>query len=62
LRDGYACGWCELQGGQLLIIPHQSSSESVRGFTYPRDAEIVGRVVGYRTRCVDLKCQEAARR
>jgi transcriptional regulator with XRE-family HTH domain len=62
LRDGYACGWCELQGNQLLIIPHQSSSESVRGFTYPRDAEIVGRVVGYHTRCVDLKCEEAARR
>ena len=62
LRDGYACGWCELQGNQLLIIPHQSSSESVRGFTYPRDAEIVGRVVGYHTRCVDLKCEKAARR
>lgn len=57
LRDGYACGWCELQGNQLLIIPHQSSSASVRRFTYPRDAEIVGRVVGYHTRCVDLKCE-----
>lgn len=62
LRDGYACGWCELQGNQLLIIPHQSSAASVRGFTYPRDAEIVGRVVGYHTRCVDLKCEQAARR
>lgn len=61
LRDGYACGWCELQGNQLLIIPHQSSSEGVRGFTYPRDAEIVGRVVGYHTQCVDLKCEKAGR-
>ena len=62
LRDGYACGWCELQGNQLLIIPHQSSAVKVRGFIYPRDAEIVGRVVGYHTRCVDLTGEKAARR
>jgi transcriptional regulator with XRE-family HTH domain len=53
LRGAYACGWCELQGNQLLIIPHQSSRASVRRFTYPREAEIVGRVVGYSTNCVD---------
>jgi transcriptional regulator with XRE-family HTH domain len=54
LRGAYACGWCELQGNQLLIIPHQSSRASVRRFTYPREAEIVGRVVGYSTNCVDV--------
>ncbi len=53
LRSGYGCGWCELQGNQLLIIPHPSSPVGVRRFTYPREAEIVGRVVGYSTRCVD---------
>jgi transcriptional regulator with XRE-family HTH domain len=57
LRESYACGWCELQGNQLLIIPHNSSPASVRGFRYPREAEIVGRVIGYYTRCIDLKCQ-----
>ena len=61
LRDGYACGWCELQGNQLLIIPHNSSPASVRRFTYPREAEIVGRVIGYYTRCIDLKCQKSIR-
>jgi transcriptional regulator with XRE-family HTH domain len=63
LREGYACGWCELQGNQLLIIPHHSSPSTVRHFTYPREAEIVGRVVGYNTRCVDPEPQpiEAAR-
>jgi len=63
LRDGYACGWCELQGNQLLIIPHHSSPSTVRRLTYPREAEIVGRVVGYNTRCVDPEPQaiEAAR-
>lgn len=58
LRDAYACGWCELQGNQLLIIPHPSSSASVRRFIYPREAEIVGRVVGYRTPCVDPRPEE----
>ena len=53
LRDGYSCGWCELQGNQLLIIPHHSSRASVRHFTYLREAEIVGRVIGYSTHCVD---------
>ena len=63
LREGYACGWCELQGNQLLIIPHHSSPSTVRRFTFPREAEIVGRVVGYNTRCVDPDSQsiEAAR-
>jgi len=53
LRDGYACGWCELQGNQLLVIPHHSSPATIRRFNYPRDAEIVGRVVSYNTTCVD---------
>jgi transcriptional regulator with XRE-family HTH domain len=57
LRGAYACGWCELQGNQLLIIPHYSSRTSVRRFTYPREAEIVGRVVGYTTPCVDSEFQ-----
>lgn len=53
LRDAYACGWCQLQGNQLLIIPHHSSPATVRRFTYPREAEVVGRVVGYSTSCVE---------
>jgi transcriptional regulator with XRE-family HTH domain len=53
LRGAYACGWCELHSNQLLIIPHPSSPTSVRRFIYPREAEIVGRVVGYTTPCVD---------
>lgn len=55
LRDAHACGWCELQGNQLLIIPHQSSPAGIRRFTYPIEAKIVGRVVGYSTNCVDLE-------
>ena len=57
LRNAYACGWCELQSNQLLIIPHPSAPASVRRFIYPREAEIVGRVVGYSTYCVDVLAQ-----
>lgn len=45
LRGGYACSWCELQGGRLTLIPSPQSKATLRQFAYPRDAEIVGRVV-----------------
>jgi transcriptional regulator with XRE-family HTH domain len=57
LREAYACGWCELQGNQLLVIPHPSSPASVRAFKYLREAEIVGRIIGYTTPCVDSESQ-----
>ena len=30
LRDGYACSWCELQDGHLLLLPHPLSPRAVR--------------------------------
>jgi len=59
LRQAYTCGWCELQGNQLLVIPHPSSHESVRRFTYLREAEIVGRVISYSTPCIDRESQSS---
>jgi len=53
LRNGYTCSWCELQGNDLLIIPHHSSPGRIRRFTYIKEAEIVGRVIGFDTACVD---------
>jgi transcriptional regulator with XRE-family HTH domain len=53
LREGYAFGWCTMQSGKLVITPHPSSRTLQRHFDYPRDVDIVGRVVGYTTRCVD---------
>jgi transcriptional regulator with XRE-family HTH domain len=46
LRNGYACSWCELQGKNLFLIPHPLSGCGIRQFSYPNDAEIVGRVTG----------------
>jgi transcriptional regulator with XRE-family HTH domain len=62
LRQAYACGWCDLQSDQLLIIPHHSSPASVRRFTYPREAEVVGRVISYSTSCVDLESHAESRK
>jgi transcriptional regulator with XRE-family HTH domain len=46
LRDGYVCGWCEIDRGKLMLIPHAHSQREVRVFDYPSQAEIVGRVTG----------------
>lgn len=52
LRDGYVCSWCELQGSQLILIPHPLSSCGIRQFKYGSEAEIVGRVTGLAMRIV----------
>lgn len=53
LRHGYACSWCELQGNQLILVPHPLSPCGVRQFLYGTDAEIVGQVTGIAMRIAD---------
>jgi len=55
LRNGYVCSWCQVDGGQLSVIPHPHSHLDVRRFEYPSDAEIVGRVTGVAMRIVGEK-------
>ena len=52
LRAGYVCSWCQVDRGQLMIIPHPHSRQDVRRFDYPSQAEIVGRVTGVAMRIV----------
>jgi len=52
LRDSYVCSWCELQGGQLILVPHPLSGCGIRQFKYETEAEIVGRVTGLAMRIV----------
>jgi transcriptional regulator with XRE-family HTH domain len=52
LRDSYACGWCELKGSQLTLIPHPLSGMSLRQYAYPDEAEIVGQVTAVAMRLV----------
>jgi hypothetical protein len=44
LRDEYACSWCELKDGQLLLVPYPQMKNQVRQVRFPRDAGIIGRV------------------
>jgi len=46
LRGEYICSWCEMRDGHLSAVPHPNSKCEVRRFSYPREAEIVGRVIG----------------
>jgi len=52
LRSRYACSWCELQGKNLILLPHPLSGYPIRQYAYPNDAEIVGRVTGVAMRLV----------
>jgi transcriptional regulator with XRE-family HTH domain len=55
LRNGYACGWCEVQGNELALLPHPLSPCTTRRFIFPGEAEIVGRVTGIATRLAGAK-------
>jgi transcriptional regulator with XRE-family HTH domain len=46
-RDGYACGWCELDEDSewLTLIPHPLSPVPARRWKYRTEIENVGRVV-----------------
>jgi hypothetical protein len=46
-RDGYVCGWCELDEDSewLTLIPHPQSPVSVKRWRYRTEIENVGRVV-----------------
>lgn len=53
LRDGYACSWCELQEGHLLLLPHPLSPASVRRYDYGKEAEIIGQVTAVAMRLAE---------
>jgi hypothetical protein len=59
LRDGYACSWCELQGSQLLLVPHPLSPCNIRQYAFGNDAEIVGQVTAVAMRVVDTNDRSA---
>lgn len=44
-REGYLCGWCRVEGPEIMVIPHPISAAPVRTFRLSTDAEIIGQVV-----------------
>jgi transcriptional regulator with XRE-family HTH domain len=55
LRNGYVCSWCQLDQGQLIVVPHPRSGLDIRRFDFPTEAEIVGRVTGVTMRIANEK-------
>lgn len=45
-RGGYSCGWCNLNGNQLVIQPHPASLCSPTIYTYPDEIDLIGQVSG----------------
>jgi transcriptional regulator with XRE-family HTH domain len=45
-RQGYSCGWCHLNGDQLVLQPHPASLCSPEVYKYPKDIDLVGQVSG----------------
>lgn len=62
LRNGCVCSWCQVDRGQLIVIPHPHSHQDVRRFDCPSQAEIVGRVTAITMRIVGETVPEAGER
>jgi transcriptional regulator with XRE-family HTH domain len=45
-RGGFLCGWCTLEGEQLLVQPHPASEKRPSAFRYPDEIDVIGQVVG----------------
>lgn len=52
LPKGWTCGWFQLTGKSLSIVPHSLSPAPVRRFLFPEEVEVVGRVIGIATSLV----------
>ena len=52
-RKEFICAWCKLSNGHLITQPHSLSPATPRVFRHPREAEVIGRVVGIAMRLHD---------
>ena len=61
LRDGYACCWCHLTDGHLILQPHPQSPAKPMVLSYQNDVDVLGRVVGVAMQLVARRTRGAAR-
>jgi len=45
-RGGFSCGWCTVNGAQLILQPHPASMCLPEVYSYPDDVEVLGQVTG----------------
>jgi len=43
-REGYACGWCSLADGRIIVQPHPASQCDAESYAYPSEVEVIGQV------------------
>jgi transcriptional regulator with XRE-family HTH domain len=43
-REGYACGWCSVNHGNLIVQPHPASNCDAESYAYPNEIEVIGQV------------------
>lgn len=41
--EGHTCCWCQVDGRELILIPHPLSHQRIRRFKMPTEATVVGR-------------------
>ncbi len=44
-REGYACGWCTLRDGRLIVQPHPASHGDPESYSFPEEIEVIGQVM-----------------
>jgi hypothetical protein len=60
-REGYACAWCCVQNGHLILQPHPLSPCRPETFAHPQEAEVLGQVVGVAKQLTVGKAQAASK-
>lgn len=58
-REGYTCCWCTLQGDHIVLQPHSLSPVAPRMLRHPKDAEVIGQVVGIAVKLGEWKAVHA---
>jgi transcriptional regulator with XRE-family HTH domain len=61
LREGYRCGWCQVDGSRLMLIPHPISSLPVQSFSLASEVDVLGQVVGVAMRLTPPNAPNAER-
>jgi len=59
-RNGHTCCWCALHREEIILQPHPLSPVPVRVLRHPRDAEVLGQVVGVAMKLTEWRALDSA--
>ena len=59
-RAGHTCCWCALHREEIILQPHPLSPVPVRVLRHPRDAEVLGQVVGVAMKLTEWRAFDSA--